>query len=360
MSAPPCLPGRRAAGLALASLLALLALFPLLPATAVAAPVEGVPAEAAAAAPAAPGDAQAWLARMRAAASSRNYQGTMMYVTATGVMSSSRVAHFCVGDQVYERIETLDGRPRQVYRHNERVHTVWPGSGVTVVEQGRPTSPLPSVTQSVDPSALLQYELRDEGQARVAGREARVLRLQPRDALRYAQRLWADRETGLMLRAEILDADGAVLESTGFSSVEIGVRAQPESVLQPIRQSARLRVLRPVQVLTALEAEGWTLAPPPPGFRLTACVKRPASREAAADGEVQRPEGLQAVFSDGLTHVSLFVEPIAAAAPRKPLRARFGATHSLSERKGEFWLTLVGDAPLPTLQAFFDALQRRP
>ena len=49
-----------------------------------------------------------------------------------------------------------------------------------------------------------------------------------------------------------------------------------------------------------------------------------------------------------------------AAAPRKPLRARFGATHSLSERKGEFWLTLVGDAPLPTLQAFFDALQRRP
>ncbi len=66
------------------------------------------------------------------------------------------------------------------------------------------------------------------------------------------------------------------------------------------------------------------------------------------------------MFSDGLTHVSLFVEPIAAAAPRKPLRARFGATHSLSERKGEFWLTLVGDAPLPTLQAFFDALQRRP
>lgn len=318
------------------------------------------PQASTAAAVQAPGDARAWLARMRAAASGHNYQGTMTYVTASGVISSSRVAHYCVGDQVYERIETLDGRPRQVFRHNEQVHTVWPRAGVVMIEERKLPSALPSVTQSVDALALAQYELRDEGEGRAAGREARVLLLAPRDGWRYAQRVWADRETGLMLRAEVIDAEGGVLEASGFASVEIGVRPQPETVLQPIRSLARLRVLRPVQVATALEAEGWNLTRPPPGFRLASCVKRPAGSTPAAAGQGQRPEGLQAVFSDGLTNISLFVEPLAAAPDRKPLRAQFGATHTLAGRKGEFWLTLVGDAPLPTLQQLFDALQRQP
>lgn len=356
----PSLAARASAGTCLCLLAGLVSALPLqAQAAGATAPAEAAERTSAGAAEA-PSDAQGWLARMGAAASGRNYQGTMMYVTAGGAMSSSRVAHFCVGDQVYERIETLDGRPRQVYRHNERVHTVWPRAGVVMVEQRKLPSTLPSVTQSVDPSALLQYELRDEGEGRVAGRDARVLLLQPRDALRYAQRVWADRETGLMLRAEVLDGGGQVLESTGFSSVEIGVRAQPESVLQPIRQLAGLRVLRPAQVATALEAEGWALAKPLPGFRLTACVKRPAGGDSAGRGENQWPEGLQAVFSDGLTHVSLFIEPFDSARDRRPLRAQFGATHSLSARKGDFWLTIVGDAPLDTLQSLFDALQRRP
>lgn len=307
-----------------------------------------------------PVDAQGWLARMRAAASERNYTGTMTFTAGGGVSTSSRVAHFCVGDQVYERIEALDGKPRQVFRHNELVHTVWPQTGLAIVERRSLPTGLPSSTQSVDPSALEQYELRVEGDDRVAGREARVLLLQPRDALRYAQRVWTDRETGLMLRTDVLAADRSVLESAGFSSIEIGVRAQPETVLQPIRQLDRLRLLRPTQVATGLEAEGWMLAPPLPGFRLTACVKRPAAVEPAAAGQILRPEGLQAVFSDGLTHVSLFIEPMDAARMRKPLRAQFGATHSLSGRKGEFWITAVGDAPAATLQSLFDALQRRP
>jgi sigma-E factor negative regulatory protein RseB len=84
-------------------------------------------------------------------------------------MSSSRVAHFCVGDQVFERIEALDGKQRQVYRHNDLVHTVWPQAGLAVVERRSLQSNLPSTTQSVDPRALDQYELRPEGRDRVAG-----------------------------------------------------------------------------------------------------------------------------------------------------------------------------------------------
>ena len=205
-----------------------------------------------------PVDARGWLARIHMAANGRNYQGTMVF-SAGGVMSSSRVAHFCVGDQVYERIEALDGRLRQVYRHNDLVHTVWPQAGMAVVERRSLQANLPSATQSVEPRALDQYEFRAEGRDRVAGREAVVFLLQPRDEWRFAQRIWADQETGLMLRSDVLGASRAVLESAAFSEVEVGVRAQPDSVLQPIRKLESLRVLRPAHMPTQLESQGWSL-----------------------------------------------------------------------------------------------------
>lgn len=322
-------------------------------------PVAATAAGGSAPAAAAPTDARGWLARMHAAASGGNYQGTMLF-SANGAMSSSRVAHFCVGNQVYERIEALDGKQRQVYRHNDLVHTVWPQAGVVVIERRSLPSRLPSVTQSVDPRALEQYELRPEGRDRVAGREASVFLLQPRDELRFAQRVWADHETGLMLRSDVIDASATVLESSRFTTVEIGVRAQPDTVLQPLRQLDGLRVLRPAQVPTQLDAEGWALARPVSGFRLSSCVKRPATPEPTTDGRATRPEIVQAVFSDGLSNVSLFIEPFDAARHRKEIHAQFGATHSLAGRKGDFWVTAMGDVPPGTLRQFVDALERRP
>ncbi len=314
---------------------------------------------AADAASAAPVDARGWLARIHSAASARNYQGTMVF-SSGGVVSSSRLAHFCVGDQVFERIEALDGKLRQVYRHNDLVHTVWPQAGLAVVERRHAQSMLPSATQSVDPRALEQYELRAEGRDRVAGREAFVFLLQPRDDLRFAQRVWADHETGLMLRSDVIGASRAVLESSAFSEVEIGVRAQPDSVLQPMRKLEQLRVLRPAQTQVQLEAQGWSLTRPVAGFRLASCVKRTADPQAPVQGSNQPAEVTQAVYSDGLTHVSLFIEPHDPTRHRKEIQAQFGATHSLAGRRGDFWITAMGDVPPGTLRQFFDALERRP
>lgn len=303
-------------------------------------------------------DAARWLARIRAAASERNYQGILVFSTA-GVVSSSRIAHYRVGDQAFERIEALDGKQRKVYRHNEVVHTFWPQSKLAVIERHGVQTALPSAMQSVDPRILEQYEARAEPAERVAGREAVVLLLQPRDALRFAQRLWADQETGLMLRADIIDARRTVLESSAFSEVEIGVSAQPESVLQPIRQLDGWKVVRPALTTTRLESEGWVVARPVPGFRLSGCVRRPLDALFAGKGRPVGGDIVQAVYSDGLTHVSLFIEPFDAERHRRELRAQFGATHSQSQRVGDHWVTAMGDVPPGTLQQFVSALERR-
>lgn len=321
---------------------------------------------AALAAPAAPDangpvDARAWLSRIHAAANGSNYQGTMVF-SVGGTMSSSRVGHYTVGDQTYEHLEALDGRQQRVLRHNEAVHTLWPQARLAVIERRETLAAWSTTPQQVDPQALEHYEFRREGNARVAGREAVVFLLEPRDGLRYAQRLWADQATGLMLRADIFGAAPAqgaarpVLESTAFSEINIGVKPQPDSVLQEIRNPRKLdgyKVLRPQQQRTALDTEGWALARPVAGFRLAGCVRR--GMDAGGDDAPV----LQAVFTDGLTHVSLFIESFKPQRHRSEMQAHQGATSTVMLRRGEHWLTVVGDVPAATLKLFADAVDRR-
>jgi sigma-E factor negative regulatory protein RseB len=116
------------------------------------------------------------------------------------------------------------------------------------------------------------------------------------------------------------------------------------------------RVLRSVPQRTGLDAEGWRLATPVAGFRQISCVKR--SLDAAGDGErAPSAEVLHAIFSDGLTHVSVFVEPHRADRHRAGTAA-FGATYTLMQPLGPFWITVMGDVPMATLKLFAAALER--
>jgi sigma-E factor negative regulatory protein RseB len=307
-----------------------------------------------AAAPLSSGEARKWLLRIHAAAHERNYQGTLVF-SADGALSSARVAHFGDGPQSYERIELLDGSMQQIYRHNDRVVTLWPHSRVAVIEERDPRQA--SLRQVVEARAAEHYELREQGSDHVAGREAQVLLLSPRDELRFAQRLWVDRRTGLMLRADVLGANQQVLESSAFSQVEIGVKAQPQSVLQPMKHLDGHRQVRPAPRSTRLDREGWALKSDVPGFQLTSCAQRTLD---PADGAADPPlPVLQAVFSDGLTQVSVFVEPIDPERPKRALMTHMGATQTLAQAHGEWWVTIMGDVPPATLKQFFQALERR-
>jgi sigma-E factor negative regulatory protein RseB len=304
-----------------------------------------------------PADAGAWLARISRAGRVGNYEGTLVY-SAGGTLSSSRVWHFYVGDQTFERLEALDGRQQRIVRHNDSVQTFWPQTQVAVLERRETLAAWSTTPQAVDPQALGAYALRREGSARVAGRDAAVLMLEPGDKLRYAQRLWADLATGLMLRADIIsDQPGGsqlVLESTAFSAVNIDVPPQPELVMPFLDKFDGYRVLRPQQKRTVLDAEGWTLARPVPGFRLAGSMRR--GMETAGDDEPV----LQAVFTDGLTHVSVFIEPYRPQRHRADVQARQGATSTVMTRLGDgYWVTAVGDVPATTLRLFAAAFERR-
>jgi len=301
-------------------------------------------------------DARSWLQRIHNAASQRNYQGTLV-VTANGSVSSSRMAHYCEGKQYFERIDMLDGRPMRVYRHNEQVLTIWPASKVARMEQRDAVAFFPAVLSTSEDQLLERYEMLEEGVDRVAGLDAAVFLLRPRDAHRFAQRLWAEQGSGLLLRADVLSPAGRVLESAAFSDVTIDIKAQPETVLAPMKKLDGYRVVRIAPQRTALETEGWRLTSPVAGFKQISCVKRSLGYAGNGAAGSVSADVLQAIFSDGLTHVSVFIEPFRAERHRAG-SAEYGATHTLMQPMGAHWITVMGDVPMGTLKQFAAALER--
>ena len=305
---------------------------------------------------------RAWLLRIHEAASHRNYQGTFV-VSGGGSVSSARIAHYCEGVNEFERSESLDGQARRVFRHNDAVTTLWPATRVATIEQRTTLAEFPALLQADGDRITEHYEVQPQGAERIAGFEANVLLVKPRDAYRYGYRLWAERASGLLLRADVLGERNEVLETSAFSDVSIGIKPQPESVLAPMRRLEGYHVARPVLAPTSLEAEGWTQRQTAPGFKAVSCVKRPMGPIAADNASVgasasDHQQVLQSIYSDGLTYVSVFIEPFDPKRHTHPMLASVGPTQTLMQQQGDWWVTVIGDVPASTLRLFAKGLER--
>lgn len=295
-----------------------------------------------------------WLQRMHEASRRRAYIGTLV-VSSDGAMSSARVWHICDGRQQMERVEALTGTPRSTFRRNDEVITFSPQSRVAVVEKRESLGLFPQLLKSADAAIDQYYGAGTQGSERVAGFEADVVQLQPRDGWRFGYRIWSEKKTGLMVKLQTLDGQGRVLEQVAFSELQLDVPVSMDKLKRMMGATDGYRLEKPALVKTTPQAEGWKLAQEVPGFHSMSCYRRPAP----AGGDA-----LQWVFSDGLATVSVFIEPYDPRRHAQEGQQAMGATHALVQRGrgagAAWWLTLVGEVPPQTLQAFAQGLERLP
>lgn len=297
--------------------------------------------------------AASWLDRIHQAAQQQNYEGVFVYQRGTFVQSS-RIAHYAThGDGEFEALESLDGKPRKMLRHDDDLYTFVPERNLCVVEKRQNRDSFPALLNESGDRVLSAYDPKLLGLDRVAGLEAQLIELDPKDAYRFAYKLWVDAKTGLLLRVQTLDANGEVLEQIAFTQVRIGVPSAKAAIAAGIRNTAGWTLVRPPLEPVDMEAQGWRMALDVPGFRKIRELRRPMA--ARDPGEPPIPVD-QAVFSDGLSTVSIFIEP-AEKNTRKPGVGESGATHVLVTRYGGYWITLLGEVPQGTLQRFASAIE---
>ena len=176
--------------------------------------VAQVPAGAgpAAGAPVAERNISDWLMRMHEASRRRTYVGTFVVSSASGNLSSAKIWHACDGVQQMERVESLTGAPRSTFRRNDQVVTFLPDSKVVRTEKRESLGLFPNLLKSSDTTIPEFYSAQAVGSERVAGFDADVVQLNPRDSLRFGYRIWSEKKSGLVVKLQTLDADGQVIE----------------------------------------------------------------------------------------------------------------------------------------------------
>lgn len=298
----------------------------------------------------------AWLMRMHEASRQRAYSGTFV-VSAGGHMASARIWHVCNGTQQMERVDTLSGTPRTTFRRNNEVITFFPQTKVAIAERRESLGLFPDLLKSnaSDLDGFYQFEV--QGSERIAGFDSEVVHLIARDGLRYGYRVWSEKKTGLVVQLQTLDAQNRVIEQAAFSELQLDVPVSMGKLSQMMSNTHGYRVERPVMQKTTALSQGWALRKEVPGFHPMGCYRRTVAEPTGIPGRSE--DTMQWMFSDGLATVSLFIE---AYDSRRHIQEGAvdmgGATHTLTRRINDWWLTVVGEVPPLTLTVFAQELER--
>jgi len=236
-----------------------------------------------------------WLNRAATAAKQQNYSGVYVYHHGEHV-EVLRVLHRTDATGELEKVEVLDGTPRKFLRVNNDVYCHLPDGKSVRLERNALRRFFPALLP-VQPASLLDYyEVKLGGTERVAGRPCQVVTLEPRDGYRHGYNLWLDKQTGLPLKSRVVNSSGSVVSMFVFSEIQIG--KVPDARL--FRNDLAGKRIQQAS-LDKPAGVAWDVTPPPGFERVQEAVRSLPGKQAPVT---------HLVFSDGLSVLSMFVEPV--------------------------------------------------
>ena len=229
---------------------------------------------------------------MSAALRDVDFQGSFIYQH-DGRTDALRIFHQG-GSHERERLVSLTGGRGEIIRNDGTITCVQSDASTTLFANRANEPLLPLVPDVRKLSA--QYSIATVGVDRVAGYDARIVDISPRDPYRYGYRLWLQQDNQLLLRSAVLDAARRPLEQFMFVALDIGAKPSETDLLPTENIAGATSPTDEVQVSTDLL---WTVAGAPAGFRLVR-VQRPVG----AGGQAEH-----LLYSDGIASVSVYIEP---------------------------------------------------
>lgn len=279
-------------------------------------------------------DATQWLGRLADAEQHQSYAGTFIYER-SGSFSTHDIWHRVVNGQITERLLQLDGSPIESVRVDGAARCINGESSSVAV------NPTPAAEQRLDPLKLMSwYTLSKGASSRVAGRDAQVVTLRPKDQQRYALELYLDKQTGLTLKSLLIGERGQLLERFQFTRFSPGIPTDAE-----LAASDACRPAVAAFAATGTAAANWRIDWLPAGFEL-------GGSSVHLDPERKVPVS-SLIYGDGLARLSIFVEPLNGAS-QADSRLQLGPTAVVSRHLGaageDMLVTVVGEVPMGTAE----------
>ncbi len=281
-----------------------------------------------------------WLQKIARSARELNYAGTFVYQHGSQV-ETSRITHFVDTSGEHEKLEALDGSPREIIRNNDQVMCYFPDAKMVKVDKRSASRTFPALLPEQMKSLADNYQIRIGNQNRIAGHDCRVVILEPKDKLRYGHRFCAATDSGLLLKAKMLNERNDVVEQFAFTQLTIGDEIGREMVESRFdAKSLGWRFDRTAAPEASTDT-GWAVSSSPSGFRKIVEMKRTIPGKPGPVAHL--------VYSDGLAAVSIFIEPVPPNTQFQHGLSQQGAINIYTRRHTDNMVTVLGEAPAETV-----------
>ncbi|GMM91436.1 sigma-E factor regulatory protein RseB [Vibrio fortis] len=287
--------------------------------------------------------AKALLHQMNEASQHLNYELSYILIKKSSI-EPLLYRHAVSDEQQLAHLVYLSGPVREVIRRGNEVSYIEPGTEPFTIESGNMVAPvIPMLNNDID---ILNeyYDFVKVGRAREAGTTTQVLRVVPKDGLRYSYVLWVDENTNLPLRADLLDRDGEILEQ--YRTISYVVNDKIAEAMAGLNNAQLPKVLSlPDGVVGESD---WRVSWIPDGFEAKELNRYPmATTNKMVESQM---------FSDGLFSFSVYISDRDEHSLKGQLVRQGRRTlHSLVSGDNE--ISVVGDIPPATAQRIAQSVQ---
>ena len=280
--------------------------------------------------------AEALLYQMNEASQHLNYELSYILVKKNSI-EPLLYRHARQDDQQLAHLVYLSGPVREVLRRGDEVSYIEPGVEPFTIESGNMVAPTIPMLNTDVAELSRYYDFVKVGRAREAGAACQVLRVVPKDGLRYSYVVWVDEKSHLPLRADLLDRDGEVLEQ--YRTISFSVSERLAEIMAGLNKVQLPEVLKLPK--GSVQETFWQVTWVPDGFQAMELNRyRMAMTERLVESQM---------YSDGLFNFSVYV----SASDNYSLKGqlvRQGRRTLHSVVKGENEISVVGDIPPATAQ----------
>ena len=287
-----------------------------------------------------------WLKIVAFAAHQTDYSGVFVYQYDNRI-ETSRIIHVVEADGEYEKLESLDGPKRKIIRHHGQVWC-YINHKMVQVDSQQVRIRFPAFLPEQISTLSANYQAEQIGVARVAGYNAQVILFEPKDNLRYAHKIWADTGSGLLLKAAVLGDKDQIIEQYTFTQLQIGGNID-RSWISTTAPGNSLPVSPELAKGGTPVNSGWTVGALPAGFKKTMEIQRPMRGKHTPVTQI--------VFSDGLSAISVFIEPDDGDEDNVGGLSSRGAVNLYHKVVAGQLFTVVGEVPARTVIQVLDSIR---